>query len=72
MCLHRGNVGPHESAQPGHHLPSYQEWSSTACRGGKSDSGVVSPNPQSCNRKVQGSDNFIKGVYDNPTVECKH
>ena len=72
MCLHRGNVGPHESAQPGHHLPSYQEGSSTAGRGGKTDSNVVSPNPQSFNRKVQGSDDFIKDVYDNSTVECKH
>jgi hypothetical protein len=41
-------------------------------RGGKTDCNVLSPNPQSCNRKVQGSDNYIKGVYDNPTVECKH
>jgi hypothetical protein len=72
MCLHRGNVGPHESAQPGHHLPSYQEGISTADRGGKTDSNVVPPNLQSCNRKMQGSDNVIKGAYDNPTVDCRH
>jgi hypothetical protein len=72
MCLHRGNVGPHESAQPAHHLPSYQQGSSSAGRIEKSDSGVVSPELQSCNRKMQGSDNFTKGVYENPTVECKH
>ena len=72
MCLHRGNVGPHESAQPGHNLPSFQEGSSTAIRGGKTDCNVESPNKQICNRKMQGSDNFITSVYDKPTLGCKH
>ena len=72
MCLHRGNVGPHESAQPVHHQPSYQQERSSAGREEKWESYVVSPNPQICNCKVRGSENLIKGVYYNPTVERRH
>jgi len=77
MCLHRGNVGPHESAQPVYH-PSYQPGTIPTMQGGYMNCKVESQckseshNKHICYLKMQGSDDILRSVTDNPAVECRH
>ena len=70
MCLHRFYVAPHEEAQSGH-LPSYQQGLSPTIQGAK-DCNVESHKMHIYNPEMQRSDDGIKSVFDNPTVEFKH
>jgi len=68
MCMHRFYVTPREAAQPGH-LLSYQQGSSFTVQGAK-DCGSHKKSIYNC--KMQGLNDGIKSVSDNPTVEFKH
>jgi len=68
MCMHRFYVAPREAAQPGN-LLSCQHVSSFTIQGAK-DCGSHKKNIY--NRKMQGFNDGIKSVSDNPTVEFKH
>jgi hypothetical protein len=68
--MHRFYVAPREAAQPGN-LLSYQQVSSSTIQGAK-DCKVESHKKNIYNRKMQGLDDGIKRVSDNPTVGFKH
>jgi len=70
MCMHRFSVAPNETAQPGY-LPSYLNGSSPEIQGA-TESKVESHKMHIRNFKMQGLDDGIKSVSDNPTVEFKH
>jgi len=70
MCMHRFYVAPCEAAQPGH-VASYRQGNSPSIQG-TTDCKAGSHNKYIYNRKIQGLDDGIKSVFDNPTVEFKH
>jgi hypothetical protein len=68
--MHRFYVAPQEAPQPGK-LQSYQQGSSSTIQVAK-ECNIESPNLHIYQRKMQGSDDYIKTVSENPTVEYKH
>lgn len=70
MCIHRFYAAPNEAVQPGH-LSSYQKGSSPASKGATKCE-VESHKMLVSNFKMQGLDDGIKSISDNPSVEFKH